>query len=191
MKIQRTIMKKTTGTITRLGQMVILSCVIFFSYSCYSDCNKMELTLQETALLSAYNTGDIAVFKNDTTGVFDTLHVTQKGYGTTSSENCSHPVNNSLNAFFTFSHIGVYHFRIEHNKTPTISAFNGYEFLLSGSLNTMIINGATYNDVFVTSIDSTRIPSNYKSKVPWKINYSISNGFIRLYMVNGQTWSKL
>jgi hypothetical protein len=65
------------------------------------------------------------------------------------------------------------------------------EFLITGTLNSMTINGTTYNDVFVTSINPATIPSSYKSKTPWKINYSKSKGFIRFYMVNGQTWSKL
>jgi hypothetical protein len=107
-------MKKTT---IRLGQMLILSCVIFINYSCkpYSDCYRYEITPQETAFLSVYNTGDIAVFRNDTTGGFDTLHVTQKGYGTGSYENCNQ-VNDVLNAFFTFSNINGAQIQIIHNE---------------------------------------------------------------------------
>ena len=140
--------------------------------------------------MSVYNTGDIAVFRNDTTGVFDTLHVTQKGYGTSSFENCNQ-VNNVLNVFFTFSHINGGHIQKIHNEAPTIGVTTYIVFPLTGLIGSMTINGTFYNDVFVTSIDSTTIPSNNKSQIPWKLAYSNSNGFIRFYMVNGQTWSKL
>ena len=187
---------KKTSSISALGVYALLLCGVCLHYSCRldrSDCSKYEITQQETAFLSAYNKGDIAFFKNDTTGVFDTLHVIDMGYGSGYyGEPCNKTVNTALNAQFSFSHLhgcGVY---IWHNTIPEIIySYTNYEFLLSGSLQSMTINSTSFNDVYIPSLDSTKITSADRNSVPWKIAYSKSKGFIRFYMVNGQTWSKL
>src|ERR1035437_2720504 len=144
-----------------LAGLTLVGFFILFFYSCKrdkSDCSKYQLTQQEAAILSAYNQGDIAVFKNDTTGVFDTLHVANKGYGNTYENDpiCNSSVNDYLFAQFISSHLAKCTVGIRHNLSPTI--INDYcEFPLNGSLQTMIINSTTYNDVFITSVDSTTI----------------------------------
>jgi hypothetical protein len=198
--MQRTITKKTTRNITRVWQIVILSYVIFFNYSCKpsSDCSRYEINQQEKEFLSVFNAGDIAVFRNDTTGVFDTLYVTDKSYGNpSSSENCDHSVATNLGVGFIFSNYNDLNYcmvSVQHNSAPIISYPNFSsccKFSLSGEIQSMTINNTTYNDVFTPMIDSITIPSAARHNVPWKIAYSKSNGFIRFYMVNGQTWSKL
>lgn len=173
--------------------LLLLLCIVCFYYSCNThDCSDYEITPEEEAFLSAYNQGDIAIFKNDTTGVYDTLHVTSKSYGTGYYfEPCNQSVNDVLNAWFSFSHLKECHFQIIHNEIPKIFYSNYIQFSLGGSLQSIIINGTSYNDVFVTLIDTTNLSSSYSNNGPWKINYSRSKGFIRFYMVNGQTWSKL
>jgi hypothetical protein len=194
-KKTRIIMKNKTITITTIGLLTLMLCGVCFYYSCkpYSDCSKYELTAQEIEMLSAYNQGDIAVFKNDSTFVIDTLHVIDKYYGTGYySESCNKQVNDGLTVEFNFSHLNGGWIQILHVEPPLRAYFfpGGHALNLIGTLHSLTINGIYYNDVFETSIDSTTISSIYHDKVPWKINYSQSKGFVRFYMVNGQTWSK-
>jgi len=57
--------------------LLFFICVCYFSCSHdKSNCTQYQITSQETALLDCYNNGNTVVFKNDSTGVFDTLHVT-------------------------------------------------------------------------------------------------------------------
>ncbi len=187
-------MKKKIVTIKTLGLLLFLLCSVCLYYSCKTNnCSDYEITQQEIAFLSAYNQGDIAVFKNDSTGIYDTMHVTDKSYGTMYYyEPCNQSVNVALSVDYDFSHINGGTIQIIHVESPEIVFFGGgYVFELDGSSQSMFINGINYNDVFVTSIDSTTISSINHNKVPWKINYSKSKGFVRFYMVNGQTWSKL
>lgn len=175
--------------------LLLLLCGICFLYSCTTHhCSDYEITTEEEAFLSAYNQGDIAVFKNDTTGIFDTLRVINKDYGTTHYDNpCNDFVKTSLRAQFNFTYLEDCWFRIWHNETniANIAFPVCCDFSLSGIAQTLSINGTNYNDVFVTSVDSVTISSIYHNSVPWKIAYSKSKGFVRFYMVNGQTWSKL
>ena len=186
---------KKISPIIKLGLYSFLLYGECFFYSCShdrSDCSKYEITQQESAFVSEYNKGDIAVFNNDTTSLFDTLHVTDKNFTTQSySAPCNKTVSVAINVLVTFSHLYGCNVGMAHNKTPEIIYGSQYDFQLNGSLQSMTINGTTYNDVFVTSIDSTTIAISDRNELPWKINYSKSKGFIRFYMVNGQTWSKL
>ena len=184
-------MKKTHSIIKHIVYLLLL-CGVCFLYSCYSNCSKYEITQQETELLSAYNQGDIAVFKNDSTSVIDTLHVIEKDYGSTYyDEPCNKSIHDALGIQIVFSHLHDCGISIEHNKTPEIHfSYTSYEFPLSGSLQSMTINGITYEDIFITSVDSTMISTNDHNQIPWKIDYSKSKGFVRFYMVNGETWSK-
>ena len=200
-KIQ-TIMKNEIIKISILGLLAILSCGLIFYISCRSedDCSNCQITQQEIALLPAYNQGDIAVFKNDTTGEFDTLHVTRKS-GTLSG--CSYPCNNAGGGMFIWCSVLKNNFQIDvwHSSTPVtvntipgIGISEGYSinFLVRGTMQSNTINNTTYNDIFTTIIDSTKVLTSPPPMiVPWKIYYSKSKGFVRFYMVNGQTWSKL
>lgn len=190
-------MKKVSSIIT-LCVYALLLCSVFFHYSCsrdHTDCSRCQITPQEEALL-CYKQGDIAFFKNDMTSVYDTLHVTSKG---PMPSGCSDPCRNtygSISANISFSPVYLSGCDVDmaHNSTaPAISYSNPYGayFPQSGSLQTMTINSIAYNDLYVTSIDSTKISAGFRNSVPWKIAYSKSKGFVRFYMTNRQTWSKL
>ena len=123
----------------------------------------------------------------------DTLYVIHKEYGTTYyPQPCERLVNVSIAIICSFLHIEEWGFVSKtHNETPNIFFHHGYFFELSGALQSMTINSILYNDVYVPSVDSTTIAPDDRNSVPWKIAYSKSRGFIRFYMVNGQTWIKL
>ena len=185
-------MKKEIVTIMTLGLLAILSCGIVFNISCKKNDCRCGLTQQEESIVSFYHVGNIAVFKNDMTGVFDTLHMPRIDGNLA---NCSSPCTNgdeSLDAYCDFSHLKECQVKVYQNTTPYISNVGTISnFELTGSLQTMTINSVNYNDVYVPSVDSTQIADSLRNSVPWKIAYSKSKGFIRFYMVSGQTWSKL
>jgi hypothetical protein len=98
------------------------------------------------------------------------------------------------------THLGYFELHIEnHGWTPQawfFSSHNMYDVIfydLNVPTQTVVVDGTTYNDVYSVQTDSTKIDtSNWdKQKIPWKIDYSKSKGFVRFHMVNGQTWSKL
>jgi hypothetical protein len=186
-------MKTKIVTIATLWLLAILWCIMIFNISCGKDIDcHCGLTPQEEAIISFYHVGNITVFKNDMTGVFDTLHMTKMGGSLT---NCSDPCENgylSRDFHCDFSHLKECQVIVYQNTTPYISIEGTISlFELKGQFQTMTINGDNYNDVYVPSIDSTTIADSLRNSIPWKIAYSKSNGFIRFYMVNGQTWSKL
>jgi hypothetical protein len=192
-------MKKKTITFTTLGLLAILSCglVLYLSCGLTSNCKDCPQLSNEELSFFCYNTGDEVVFKNDITNVFDTLTIKVKA---TNSTGCSDPCdgpNGSIVVNFTFLHLlksGGMDIQ-GHNKTPEISlggtTHNVYNFPLSGKTQTVNVNGTAYNDIYSVQVDSTTIVSQDRQSVPWKIYYSKSNGFVRFFMVNGQTWSKL
>jgi hypothetical protein len=193
-------MKKITVTITTLGLLAILSCWLVFHISCKKedDCSGCPQLSNEELNFICYNQGDKVVFKNDSTNIFDTLTIYIKVINPTfCSDPCNKP-NGSVIANFSFSHllksggIGIQ----SHNETPEIGfdgpSYNSYNFPLSGNTQTVTVNSTTYNDAYIVQVDSTTINHNGDQlKVPWKIYYSKSKGFVRFFMVNGQTWSKL
>ncbi|NTW32379.1 MAG: hypothetical protein HGB12_07110 [Bacteroidetes bacterium] len=185
-------MKKITITITTIGLLALLSCIQ--EKNCGGSCS--PLSNEELAFI-CYSGGEKVIFKNDTTNVFDTLYVDSKG---TSPVNCSDPCgvpNGSIGASIDF--LGGFSLRIDrHNQPPYLMFFGSnyahYTFVLDVPHQTITVNSITYNDVYSVQElqDSTSIISNGDQlKVPWKIDYSKSKGFIRFYMTDGQTWSKL
>jgi hypothetical protein len=197
-KIQA-IMKKTTITLTTLGLLAILSCGLIIHISCHkNDCKDCQPLSDEEKAFICYNQGDKIVFKNDSTNIFDTLTIYAKGIDAIyCSESCYQPYV-TLFADFSFTHLlrggamGIQY----HKDIPKISfggpTYNSYIFPLSGSTQSMTVNGNSYNDIYSVQIDSLGIKSNGDQlKVPWKLYYSKSKGFVRFFMVDGQTWSKL
>ncbi len=188
-------MKKTTITITSLALLAILSCWLIFHISCKQEdnCSGCAVSPQALSLLSIYKVGDIAVFKNDMTGVFDTLHVTERDEVPSS---CSYPCNKGpeyLNVHVVFTHLAECILGLYGDNSTSGIEYNSFLCDCDGyttTIQSMTVNGTTYYDVYIPSFDSTKIPSSYRNNMPWKIAYSKSNGIIRCYMVNGQTWSK-
>jgi hypothetical protein len=172
-----------------------LICFAFFSllfYSCSNeiDCNCI-ITPEEEQLVSFYHAGDIVGFKNDSSGVTDIMHVISKG---SNRSGCSSPCANGaadVVTSFEFSHLLGCRVSVWHRSIPNVTFSNAtYFFELKETLQSMTVNNITYDDVYVSSIDSTKIEPGNQNRAPWKIAYSKSKGFIRFYMVNGQTWNK-
>ena len=161
-------MKKKHLNVTK-GLITLFSCLILFLFSCKpksspDDCSQNEITQQDAAILAAYNVGTTAVFKNDNTGVYDTLHVTNKGYQQTLyNEPCNKAVNTPLYTRFTFTHLynsGVY---VYHNSATEIgfsspTPSSSKVFKLNGSSQSFVINGTSYNDVIITSGKREEVP---------------------------------
>jgi hypothetical protein len=188
-------MKKTIFTITSLGLLAILSCWLVFHVSCKkeNDCSDCYLTSEQTALI-IYMQGQKVIFKNDSTNIFDTLFVKDIGSQLSS---CSSPCDQQSShcvEVFSFSHFNEFNFEVSTSSQIPIIYFNNLKYIFELNVPTQIatVNSSTFNDVYSVHVDSTTIVSNGdKLKVPWKIDYSKSKGFVRFYMINGQTWSKL
>jgi hypothetical protein len=193
-------MKKEILKISLFFVFIILFVVILIIQSCHNDiCTGQcdQLSKAEMKFI-CYDGGESIIFKNDATSVLDTLITYEKG---TISVDCSAPCNKPNGRMiegFRLSHLGYMEIHIEsHGQTPFI-LFNGcapdYEFYLYNLDNpsqTITVNSTTYDDVFSVQQDSVVIDSSGdKQKVPWKIDYSKSKGFVRFHMVNNQTWSK-
>ena len=191
-------MKKYTITISTIGLIALLTCGMVLYISCHkNDCKDCQPLSDEEKAFICYNQGDKIVFKNDSTNVFDTLTIYAKGIiSENCSESCYQPYA-TLFADFSFSHLlqgggmGIQY----HNEIPkiTIGAYpDSYNFPLSGNTQSFTVNNVTYYDVYIVQADSSEINHNGdQQQIPWKINYSKSKGFVRFYMINGQTWSKL
>jgi len=188
-------MKRQIIEISFLGMLALLSLGLVFYVSCDTEDNCSQyhpLSNAEEAFI-CYTQGNQVIFKNDTTNVIDTLYVKERyiqdyyfsGHCTISGE---------VIANFTFSHLASFGLGVLHEQSPNIwfgSVHASYNFPLVGSFQTFTINSTTYNDVYAVQTDSTTIVSNGdKQEVPWKVYYSKSKGFVRFFMVNGQTWSK-
>ena len=192
-------MKKHTLTISTLGLIALLTCGMVLYISCHkNDCKDCpQLTSEELAFI-CYSKGDKVVFKNDITNTFDTLLIKNKSTERIYCNSTYCGENGSIGASFTFSYllksggIGIQ----SHNESPEISfdgpSYHSYIFPLSGNTQNITVNSITYNDIYTVQVDAATINSQGDSlKVPWKIYYSKSKGFVRFYMTNGQTWSKL
>lgn len=173
--------------------LIFLFLCLSFFFACNkdtTDCSTYQITEAEKSFIP-YTKGQIVVFKNDTTGIKDTLSVSQLDNYPKGSNNttCGLTII-GIGAEINFSAIDKSSdnitLNVYHNQTPYAS-IAGSHFNLSGSFQTKTINSITYTDVYTVSIDSNGLNSIY----PWKIDYSRSKGFVRFYMKKGITWSKL
>ena len=189
-------MNKSIVILTTLGIFAIILCFLVFHTSCKKevDCSDCQLTNDQIALM-IYTQNQKVLFKNDATNITDTLFVGSIYY---EPPHCSSPCDfgtGAIMANFTFSQLSPFCFLISSGEAFPFAQFDGsYSFNLNSSTQYVIINGTTYNDVcsIISNPDSVTIRKNGdQSKVPWKILYSKSKGFIRFYMLNGQTISKL
>jgi hypothetical protein len=178
---------------TRLSGLILFVLFGLTFYSCTDeiDCH-CTITKDEEELLDCYNPGDFTNFKNDTTGVVNEMRVISKGRN---RSNCSSPCENgaaSVSVSITSPYIADCRMSIWHGSTLNVLFVQDlYRFEPKGQLVSMTINNIVYNDVFVCSIDPYQIAPGDQTKVPWKIAHSLSKGLIRMYMVDGQTWSRL
>jgi hypothetical protein len=178
----------------RLSGQLLLAFFSLLFHSCSNeiDCSCI-ITQEEEKLVSIYNVGDIAVFKNDTTGVTDIMHVASKGSNRSS---CSSPcVNGKADVVvsFKFSHLRECRVGVWHRATPNITFSNSCSsclFELNETLQSITVNNTLYDDVYISSIDPAQIEAGNEKEIPWKIAYSKSRGFVRFYMKNGETWSR-
>jgi hypothetical protein len=164
---------------------------LFFACRKKTDCSAYQITSTEESFL-CYKQGQIAIFKNDITGLIDTLSVVSVGHEPRGQNYTS--CNNTIVAVGAVIYWpiinklpgGNINVEVYHNTTPYTDV-GGSSFKLSGSFQTITINSTTYNDVYSVSIDSNSV----NNTDPWKIDYSKSVGFVRFYMKKGVTWSKL
>lgn len=171
---------------------------LFFFYSCKKDkCIEYELTEEEKAFIP-YKKGDMAVFRNDMTGQYDTLIVNYIGNVPSNNldlpQKCSETTG-GMRASISFNHLASCEVRVFHKEIPAILFDYGIEywFYLSGNFQTITVNNVTYNDVYSIAIDSNKIDSSsfLIDILPWKIDYSKSKGFVRLYLRKNNVWSKI
>ena len=195
-------MRSITVRITFLGLFAILLCSVFLNISCNQTiyCPGCKLTPDEESFVY-YTQNSKLIFKNDITNIFDTLSVSAVGK---SASNCSDPCEkgaSSAYSKFSFFHLSQGSVGINAGNTPLIYFWTGmppiiystpiFYFQLNVPTQTITVNNIIYNDVFRVQTDSIAIDSTGdRLKVPWKLEYSKSSGFIRFYMLNGETWSK-
>ena len=186
---------------SQLSYCMVFLFVILLQHSCshdHTDCSDCQITQEEKAFLSVYNKGDKVIFKNDVTAISDTLYVQDKG---THPSGCSSPCNNTAGSIFatiSSSHLAESRIWLYHASSPFIRYENfgsngSYSFFLNNTMQTITVNSTTYNDIYSVTVDSNTVISyNDQLKVPWKIDYSKSKGFVRFHMTsNGGKWSKL
>jgi hypothetical protein len=194
-------MGKRTITFTTLGLLALLSCGLVLYFSCdKSNCNDCVLSETEKAFIPApYTQGFVIFFENDVTKTLDTLNISSLAYQpSTCSIDCGVSYESDI-CTFSFSHLGQFQIDVYHNQSPFIQFYGSshsdyYMFTLNTVMLTVKVNNTTYNDIYSVqaSPDSASIRKNGDQFiVPWKIYYSKSTGFVRFYMINGQTWSKM
>jgi len=196
-------MRKEIIKVSMLGMIAIVMCGMLLYVSCKPKCTPdCGLTQSEQDFFSCYNNVEKIFFKNDSTNAIDTL-IIPGGYESGCSGPCincpdyEQTVYGCFDYHITFSLFGKFKLRIGHDQPPDI-VVSGYKvdyfYILNTQPQAININGTSYNDVYSvqSSPDSVTIDTNNndKQKIPWKIDYSKSQGFVRFYMLNRQTWTK-
>jgi hypothetical protein len=194
-------MRTQSNKITFLGLFSILLFGLLLNSSCYREiyCPGCKLTPEEESMIS-YKQNEKLIFKNDINYTYDTLSVYAIVWNIS---NCSDPcASGASSAFspFNFFHLSTGRIYASAGNTPFICFYktsppNNYSSYYNYQLNVptqnITVNNIIYNDVYRVQTDSIAIDSSGdRLKVPWKLEYSKSSGFIRFYMLNGETWSK-
>ena len=170
--------------------LIIFIGVVLFFYKCSKDvdCSPCQITNAEKEFVFMKQ-GDIEVFKNDSTGVLDTLKILRINE---TKGNCSSPCNNSISGYWIqFDHTYWWNIEIQiyHLVPPKIMCNGGIlpaqEFILKGSTQTIVVNGTTYNDVYSIEVDSSKLATPC-----YKIDYSKSKGFVRFHFIDGTASSR-
>jgi len=190
-------MKKETITITTLGLLALLLCGLVVHLSCRkeNDCSGCILTNDQKNFIP-YVEKEKVIFKNDITNIYDTLYVKDKVF---QYSFCSDPCSNGIGSVYsdiTFTHLVSFQISVGLSNSPQIGfgdtvSHRDYTLNLNDPTQAITVNSTIYNDVYVVQVDSTTIVNVERSKEPFKIYYSKSQGFVKFFMVNGQTWSKL
>ena len=193
-------MRTQSIKITLLVLFVVVLFGILLNSSCFTEitCPGCKLTPEEESI--CYSQYEKIIFKNDVTNFLDTLSVS--GIFRNAS-NCSDPCEKGASSAyspFSFVHLSFGSVYATAGGTPFIGFYKTassyfdapfYYFQISVPTQTITVNSITYNDVYRVQTDSTAIDSiGDRLKVPWKLEYSRTRGFIRFYMLNGETWSK-
>lgn len=126
------------------------------------------------------------VFNNNLNGLFDTLIVENKNNeGYCPVCDCKDIVSGLSSGQLLWHDTIVDYFmvRIEHDQPLHINSVA----VSSDSPQTITVNGKTYTDVYSVSSDTNTVATSEA----WKIDYSKSNGIVRLYYLKGLVWSKI
>lgn len=174
--------------------------ILYFTIliSCKKKCEDEQglLTTEERSWLS-YSGGEKLIFKSNN-NQYDTLNVSDRiEYNTAVSHGSSgdcHPKQQSIVCRIV-SHppvlmdLTTYH---KNQWSPTGKAFiltggSVFNFLDYNPQNNILINGKTYNDVYIMNVDT----SLFISKQIWCIYYTKQKGILRYDLTQGEYWEKI
>jgi hypothetical protein len=177
---------------------IIVMCSVFIS--CGQECqDDPNLNAQDLSWISMYSSDQLLHFKSDT-GSIDTLIITFDDLTMGNSDNgCIYKDQNDIVSanFFdgSFSSVGnqIFDINIQHgNKyyyslqfphgVPSLAQLNGHNFSDYTPQNNIVINGISYNGVYV--MPNYNIPNNF-------IYYTKQNGVIAYDDNNGHQWVKI
>ena len=175
---------------TYISVIFLIGLWIFSYYSCSKDnCDHCRLSVADLAFI-VNKKGDMSFFKNDLTGDLDTLHCESLSSGSSSCSDPCRDLTGSNYAMFKFSPTRDPWIYVSIGNPAIIRySFGNIDFPLTMAIQSMTINNITYNDVYSVSIDSNSIDNG--DKIPWKIDYSKSRGFVRFYLKNNIIWSRV
>ena len=173
------------------GFVIIAFLVIVVSNCSKENCDRCTITEAEKSFV-AYKGSERLVFKNDSSAILDTLQVSITPALAHCSEPCSDAQGSITVSIYLFHHLRNMNLAVYHDIVPYAyplnSASSDLKFYFNMPVQTVLINSVSYNDVYITSIDSTMIPFAERDNTPWQIYYSKSKGFIRFRMLDKSNW---
>lgn len=144
------------------------------------DCDYYKVTPSEEEFLH-YTPGDIALFKNDSTGTIDMVRALSLGGETCGCDYPCGKVKGGASLHLRMLHLGTAGFTIRHNRLATIWGIG--EYTIRDAERMKAFNGTYFFDVFKFQSD------NKYTNGPNAIYFNKKYGFIRFEMQNGGSWT--
>lgn len=174
----------------RINQFCCAALLGLLVNGCKPDCSHHKLTDEENSFLP-FESGMTALFENDSSGQVETLTMHEKRYWEMEIDGCRgtryaayqetnfYPITQEYSYGLT---IRVDH----HHEAPEIDYAGAFNMAVPAQ--TLTVNSITYYDVYSAERDTTSV--YYQVAGPWKVDYSKTQGFVRIHMLNGVHWNR-
>jgi hypothetical protein len=181
-----------------MKKIILILFIPFLFTACRKPCEDSHnnCTPEELSWLAYYDAETIIFKRND--GVLDTIQVSQRHFHDVELSHASQDgqvcakflqiASHSLMGKHIIANIQVFG---DNFQSPLLTLDTNINFNLEVTLqNNIIINGVTYNNVYIPSTDTLHFAQLTYPK-PWRAYYSKYSGLLRIDYTNGVFWEKI
>lgn len=168
-------------------KIVSIFSFLLLLHACTNKCKKYSITDTESSLIH-FEAGRKYIFQNNLNSLYDTLVSHDRQEQMYCSDCSCDDIVLGISTYHMLRHdtlVDVITAGIKHEQELKLND----EFVISTTPQQMTVNGITYYDVYCSKIDTLK--TTLAPSEAWQVEYSSSQGFIRLYYLGGKVLSRI